>query len=153
MWLLLLYVAIAGSIGGVVNALLTDKGFRMPGKEQAEHTTIYRPGWIGNVLVGAIAAAVSWGLYGPLAAYYVAGTSEALKANASRETIGLTLSSLVGAVLIGIGGARWLTNEVDKSLLKATATMAANAQPTGNEAEQIALASPLQAFNIAKGMS
>ncbi|MFA4966430.1 MAG: hypothetical protein WC709_12475 [Thermoleophilia bacterium] len=150
---MLLFVALAGAVGGVVNALLSDGGFRMPGRERATNATILRPGWIGNVLVGAVAAAVSWGLYGPLAAYYVAGTSEALAANTEPETIGLALSSLVGAVLIGVGGARWLTNEVDKNLLKATASMAATAQGTGKEAEQIALASPLQAFNIAKGMS
>jgi hypothetical protein len=148
MWLMLLYVALAGAAGGVVNALVTDKGFLRPSKEQVDMIIIYRPGWIGNVVIGAIAAAISWGLYGPLAAYYIAGTAT----NTGPENIGLALSSLVGAVLIGIGGARWLTNEVDKSLLKAAATKAASAQATPSASQQIALASPIQAFNIAKGM-
>jgi hypothetical protein len=152
MWLLLLYVTLAGAVGGVVNALVTDKGFLLPSKEQVDALTIYRPGWIGNVIIGAIAAAISWGLYGPLAAYYIAGTAEALKRNTSPEQIGLALSSLVGAVLIGVGGARWLTNEVDKSLLKAAASKAASAQSTPSASQQIALASPIQAFNIAKSM-
>ena len=152
MWLLLLYVALAGAVGGVVNALVTDKGFRLPRTEQVDAITIYCPGWIGNVITGAIAAAISWGLYGPLAAYYIAGTAEALKAHAAPDQIGLTLSSLVGAVLIGVGGARWLTNEVDKTLLKAAASKAASAQSTPSAAQQIALASPMQAFNIAKAM-
>src|SRR5438552_3140303 len=119
MWLLLLYIAFAGALGGVVNALVTDKGFYLPSKEQVDAITIYKPGWIGNVLLGAIAAAISWGLYGPLAAYFIAGTPEAMKTNTTPDKIGLTLSSLVGAALLGVGGARWLTSEVDKNLLKA----------------------------------
>ena len=152
MWRLLFYVALAGAVGGVVNALITDKGFFLPSKEHVDSITIYRPGWIGNVVIGAIAAAVSWGLYGPLAAYYIAGTPEALKTNTAPDKVGLALASLVGAVLIGVGGARWLTNEVDKSLLKAAASKAAGAQGTPSASQQIALASPIQAFNIAKSM-
>jgi hypothetical protein len=152
MWLLLFYVAIAGAVGGVVNALVTDKGFLLPSKEHVDAITIYRPGWIGNVVIGAIAAAVSWGLYGPLAGYTIAGAAEALKTNTPADQIGLALSSLVGAVLIGVGGARWLTNEVDKNLLKAAASKAAGAQSTPSASLQIALASPIQALTIAKNM-
>lgn len=56
----------------------------------------------------------------------------------------------MGAVLVGIGGARWLTNEVDKSLLKAAATKAMAAEADPAIARQMALASPLEAFEIAK---
>jgi hypothetical protein len=153
MWLLLLYVAVAGAIGGVVNALVTEKGFFLPSKERVDDAiTIYRPGWIGNVVIGALAATISWGLYGPLAAYFIAGTVEALKTNTAPDKIGLTLSSLVGAALIGVGGARWLTNEVDKSLLKAAASKAASAPSSPSASQQIALASPTQALNIAKNL-
>jgi hypothetical protein len=153
MWLLLVYIAVAGAIGGLVNALITDKGFIMPSKEEMDGVTIcWRPGWIGNVIIGAISATISWGLYGPLAAFVIAGTTEALQANTSPDKIGLTLSSLVGAALVGTGGARWLTNEVDKSLLKATASKAANAQPNPIASQQIAIASPHLAFTIAKGL-
>lgn len=149
MWLLLLYVGLAGAVGGVVNALLTDKGFYLPTKEQVEEgITIVRPGWIGNVVIGVVAAVVSWGLYGPFAAFYIAGTSAVTQAGVAPEQIGLTLSSLVGAVLVGVGGARWLTNEVDKSLLKAAATEAA----TPSASRQIAMASPVEALNIARRM-
>jgi hypothetical protein len=34
---------------------------------------------------------------------------------------GITLAGLVGAVLVGIAGARWLTNEVEKKMLRALA--------------------------------
>ncbi len=152
MWLLLLYVAAAGAVGGVVNALITDKGFRLPSRETVGEIKIYAPGWIGNVLIGAVAAMVSWGLYGPMAAYTIAGTAAALEANPSADRIGLALSSLVGATLIGVGGARWLTNEVDKSLLRAAASKAASAQATPAAAQLIALATPKEALNIAKNL-
>lgn len=147
MWILLLYIVLAGAVGGVVNALLHDQGFRLPSKAQVDGLTIYRPGWIGNVVIGSIAAAISWGLYGPLAAYSIAGTGPTAPTSA-----GLTLSSLVGAVLIGVGGARWLTSEVDKNLLKAAASKAASGPATPKAGQQIALASPIQAFEIAKNL-
>src|SRR5262249_5957617 len=153
MWLLLLYVMLAGALGGLVNALMTDHGFFLPRREEVDQMKIIRPGWIGNVIIGAVAAAISWGLYGPLSAYYIAGTAEALKSNTALDKIGLALSSLVGAVLIGVGGARWLTNEVDKSLLKAAASKAASGKPDSSAAQKIALASPAEALRIAKSMA
>ena len=153
MWLMLLYVFLAGALGGVVNAIMTDNGFLIPKAEQVNGTTsIYRPGYLGNVLMGAVAAIISWGLYGPLSAFYIAGTTEALTKNASPEKVGLSLASLVGAVLIGIGGARWLTSEVDKSLLRAAATQAAGAQSSASASQQMALASPAQALDVARSM-
>lgn len=142
MWMLLLYVAIAGAVGGVVNSLLTDNGFRLPKPEPAGNTTIYRPGWIGNVIVGMVAAVVSWGLYGPLASYYVA-VAGGLKASAAAESIGITLSSLVGAILIGIGGARWLTSAVDEKLLRAAGAKAARSPESVEAAEAFALGQPV----------
>lgn len=152
LWLLLLYVSLAGMLGGIVNALMTDNGFFLPKKEDTDGRTIYRPGFVANILIGAVAAVVSWGLYGPLAAYFIAGTQEAMRTNVSPDKIGVTLSSLVGAVLIGVGGARWLTNEVDKTLLKAAASKAAGAAATPDAATLIAMSSPADAYRIAKGM-
>jgi hypothetical protein len=150
MWWLLVWIVGAGAVGGIVNALITDQGFKLPGRDKVDTITIYRPGWIGNVIIGAIAAGVSWGLYGPLAAHYIAGTPEALQANATPEKIGVALSSLVGAVLVGVGGARWLSNEVDKTVLKVVASKLAGAQPTPSLAHRIAFASPSEALEIAK---
>ena len=56
---------------------------------------------------------------------------------------------LLGAVLVGIGGARWLTNEVDKKLLRAAGTEAAQANPTPNLARAFAAASPANALKMA----
>jgi len=58
----------------------------------------------------------------------------------------------VGAILIGVGGARWLTSEVDKNLLRAAAAEAAGAQPPGMSSKQVALAAPAEALNAAKSM-
>ena len=153
MWLMLLYIFLAGAIGGVVNAVMTDNGFIKPKREVVDgKTIIWRPGYFGNILIGAVAAVVSWGLYGPLSSVLIAGTSEALDENVSPDKIGLTLAALVGAVMIGIGGARWLTNEVDKSLLKATAVKAAGAVGTPDASLKIAVSSPAQSLEVARTM-
>ena len=141
-WSILGIVFAAGAIGGFVNALLTDNGFIRPFSEPAGNTTILRPGVIGNVLVGAVAATISWGLYGPFANIMVAPLAQAAQPN-------LTLAALVGAVLVGVSGARWLTNEVDKKLLKATASAAVSAQAEPEAPVKIMTSSPAQALQYA----
>ena len=152
MWMLLGYVALAGAVGGAVNAIFTDKGFAAPGKERVDGVTIYRPGWLGHVFVGAVAAAVSWGLYGPLAGYDLASPADAVRAGGAPGVAGLSLSSLMGAALVGIAGARWLNAEVDKALLRAAASRAARAQPSPAAADRIATVSPAEALSIAKDL-
>ena len=76
----------------------------------------------------------------------------AVAAGAAADPYSLSLSGFVGAVLVGVAGARWLTNEVDKSLLKAAASQAAGAQGTADAAQRMAMASPAQALDIAKGL-
>ena len=61
-WVCASLIAIAGSIGGVVNALLTDNGFVMP----TRRSHVLCPGFISNVLVGAFAAFSSWAFYGSI---------------------------------------------------------------------------------------
>lgn len=149
-WVIIAIVAVAGAVGGVVNALLTDNGFAMPRPEQTtQGFTIFRIGVVGNVIVGAVAAAVSWGLYGPSSAFIVVGTSPA---GTPPVPATLSVSGLFTAVLIGIGGARWLTNEVDKRLLKAAAAEAAQGPASSAAAAQMAAATPAQALQIAKDL-
>lgn len=73
---------------------------------------VYRPGWLGNVLVGGVAGVVFWAMYGPMASLPLFGP-------ASMDTPGavLRVSELFGAMLTGIGGGRLLTAEIDKKLL------------------------------------
>jgi hypothetical protein len=107
-WMCALLIATAGAIGGIVNALLTDNGFLRP---RWEHN-VWCPGVISNVLIGGMSAFASWAFYG-------SGASVELAAQASeRAAISLKFSALAGAFLVGVAGARWLTNEVDKRLLK-----------------------------------
>lgn len=140
---MLILIVISGAIGGATNAVMTDNGFLVP-KQDKDSTgnTIWRPGVLGNVFIGAVAAFVSWGLYGPLSSYFIVGTTEALALNTSPENVGLSLASLAGALLVGIGGARWLSNEIDKNLLRATAVGAAGKPQSSELAQTIALGTP-----------
>ncbi len=142
LWLMIAIIFLAGAIGGIVNALLTDNGFIMPCPERLNGVTIMRPGFVGNILIGAVAAIVSWGFYGPFAASNIF----------EPQTVILTPSTFTGAILVGIAGAKWLTNEIDKSLLKAAASQAAKAEPSSNAAGEILMASPAQALKITKNM-
>ena len=145
LWKYMAIIFAFGAIGGVVNALLTDNGFVLPKKEQQDNTKIIRPGFLVNIFTGGIAALVSWGLYGPFAAVFIIGGTN----DPNVGTTGLSLSSIIGGLLVGIGGARWLTNEVDKKLLRAAASKAASGQPSDQKALRISVASPAEALNIA----
>jgi len=116
LWSLLLAVFGAGAVGGVANALLTDNGFVLPRREMVNGMAVFRPGFLLNVFVGGLAGAVSWGLYGPFATRFVLGGSGD---GLDQVAPGLTLAALVGAVLVGVAGARWLTSESEKKALRA----------------------------------
>jgi len=145
LWKYMAIIFAFGAIGGIVNALLTDNGFILPKQEQQDNTKIIRPGFLVNIFVGGIAALVSWGLYGPFAAVFIIGGTNDLNVGAT----GLSLSSVIGGLLVGVGGARWLTNEVDKKLLRAAASKAASGQPSDQKAIRISVAPPAEALNIA----
>ena len=141
-------IALSGAVGGVINALVSDNGFIKPREETAENVTIIRPGFAGNILLGGAAAFISWGLYGAFSSAIVYGAAN----GAGTTEVSVTISSIAGAVLVGIGGARWLTNEVDKRLLRTAASTAAASRESFDEAQKIAVSTPAQAFNIAKKM-
>jgi len=140
LWVILELVFLAGAIGGLVNAMITDNGFFCPRVEQVKSIRVVRPGCIGNVFVGAVTAVISWGLYGPFA-----------EANLlENHKLSLTPSTFAGAILIGVAGAKWLTSEVDKRLLKAAVSQAAKAHSSPEAAEQMLMASPAETLNITK---
>ncbi|WP_133300435.1 hypothetical protein [Paraburkholderia lacunae] len=144
----LLYIALAGAVGGLGNAFLSDNGMVLPRVEKVAGTatTIYRPGFLVNMFIGALAAAISWGLYGAGANASLLGTPGAPNA----VPVNLTVSSLAGAILVGLGGARWLSNEVDKKLLRVAATQALDAAGATEKAQQAATGTPIQALHIAE---
>jgi hypothetical protein len=61
----------------------------------------------------------------------------------------LSLAGLVGGVLVGVGGARWLSNEVDKSLLRAAASEAALSGKNEQLAATLAIVPPVEALHAA----
>ena len=107
-------------------------------------------GDLGNIVIGAVAAVISWGLYGPFSAAYLFGTSPVPET--TPQKFDLTLSAFVGAVLVGVGGAKWLSDEVDKRLLKAAASEAAKKESSSEASTQILAASPAEALNVARRM-
>ena len=113
LWALLAVVFGAGAVGGIVNALTTENGFVLPRRELVNGVWVLRPGFLLNIFVGGVAGAVSWSLYGPLATRYVIGGT------GIDGDLGLTLTGLAGAVLVGVAGARWLTSEAEKKALLA----------------------------------
>ena len=157
---LIALIVLMGAIGGVVNALLSDNGFFLPKSLTVDGQKIVRPGFLGNVLIGAVSAFVSWALYGPLASFVISGLPNGAPQNSEIQA-GVTLSSLGGAVLIGIAGSRWLTNEIDKTILKSATVVAARSQASNpNEnarvqtlTDSMALASsPSQILRLAEDL-
>src|SRR2546421_11345593 len=63
-WQIILLIAGCGAVGGIVNCAISGE-FNYPRFDAAAKG--WRPGWIGKGLVGAVAAAVGWGIFCPLA--------------------------------------------------------------------------------------
>ena len=132
-WTCALLITIAGAIGGVVNALLTDNGFILPKLLKA----IWCPGFLSNVIIGAFSAFASWSFYGSGAGVDLANLDD-------NTTISLRFSALAGAFLVGVAGSRWLTNEVDKRLLKQSVKEAVKVTVGTERADEIVKKSPRQ---------
>jgi hypothetical protein len=117
-WICASLICLAGAVGGAVNALISANGFVFP----TVRRSIWCPGFLANLLVGAFAAFASWAFYGS-----GAGVELAAKTAQERGVISLKFSALAGAFLVGVAGAKWITNEVDKKLLKESVKVAGTA--------------------------
>jgi hypothetical protein len=135
-WMCASLILAAGALGGVVNALITDNGFALPKVRRG----IWCPGFVANLLVGAFAAFASWSFYGSGAGVELAAVAAATE----RVTISLTFSALAGAFLVGVAGAKWITNEVDKKLLKESVKVVGPKKLSPEECEGLVAGSPLQ---------
>jgi len=101
------WILCAGLVGGLLNGYLAAEGLVMPRRESLpDGQTIFRPGFLGNVIVGAVTAVVLTSLYSPIGGLKL-GT-------ASAQSYDLTVGAVVGAFLNGLGGARLLTQEVNR---------------------------------------
>ena len=113
-WGIIGSVGLTGLIGGLVNALMAHDGFFLPKMDDvSDGRKIWRPGFLGNMLIGAVTAVVLAGLYSPIGSLTLSDS----KANPGYD---LTVAGLVGALLSGIGGARLLTQEVDRRFSNVT---------------------------------
>jgi hypothetical protein len=106
---IILLVSGLGAIGGIVNSAIAGE-FVLPHFDKS--AKVWRPGWVGNVLIGAIAAVVVWGVYGPAASYDLAS-------NEKRE-IHLTVAQLISSLVVGLGGGHILTTMAQKHAEKVT---------------------------------
>lgn len=130
-WTCLALIATAGAFGGVINALQSDNGFVFPYKTHS----IWCPGFISNVLIGAVASSLSWALYG-------AGESVNLASATDRTIVSFRLSAVAGAFLVGVAGARWITSQADKQLLKESVRVAGEKKLPPDLCQQILQGSP-----------
>lgn len=136
-----LIVALAGALGGTVNAFISDTGFKLPEFTMAGEAKIFQPGWPGNAFVGAVAALISWGLY---------STNNTAVPITSNAEVPLYWPGFTSAILIGVGGARWLSAEVDKTLLRNAGAVAATKSQNTDLAAKIASLAPAQALKAAQ---
>ncbi|HUC20232.1 MAG TPA: hypothetical protein VMR98_01920 [Candidatus Polarisedimenticolaceae bacterium] len=128
-------VGLAGGIGGLLNGFMPNQGFALPqrikrqakieGEDKPILVNILDPGFVGTVLVGIAAAAVLFALYGPLKDLVVFGPDKV-------EMPGVKLSELFVSVIVGMGGGRLLTKEVDEKITKTTAAINA-AKPANSK--------------------
>jgi hypothetical protein len=144
-WAVLGYIALAGGAGGLINALLGDtQGVALPNFKSG----ILRPGFIGNLVLGAFASVVTWGLYGPLKDAVLIGPQPAGTVSST-----LTLTALVGAAVAGAGGAKVVTSQVDKQFLRAAASGAAAKGANTTLARTLSVASPSAALDAVEGVA
>ena len=69
-----------------------------------------------------------------------------------RHELSLKPLKIAAATLVGVAGAKWLTSEADKSLLKIAASEATKSKPCDRAAQEILTASPAQVLNITRNL-
>jgi hypothetical protein len=130
-------IVLMGSLGSLVSAFVGDSGWHLPMMDHG----IFRPGYLGNMLVGALAALASWGMQ--KAALLIGG-----------PVVPLTFSTadMANAIVIGFGGASWFKSQLEKGILQKAAVVAASKPGDPDAATQIAASSPMEALKAATNM-
>ena len=132
----LMAVAVCGALGGFVNVFIGDSGLHLPTVEEG----VFRPGYIGVVLVGMVAAVGAW----------LATQGSVLTGNFGvSPPVTLRLSELSGALFVGFGGARWFKAEGETTIFRRTAAVAASKSADSEAAATIAAGTPIQALTAA----
>jgi len=108
---LICIVGLLGALGGITNCLIAGE-LVLP---QFDKTTgVWRPGWIGNVLVGLVAALVVWGANGPFASFDI------LRDLSQNADLNFTVANLVSSIVVGLGGGNILTQYAQKKAMRTT---------------------------------
>jgi hypothetical protein len=135
----LIAIGVCGALGGFANVFIGDSGLHLPTIEQG----IFRPGYIGVVFVGLIAAVGAW----------LATQGSALTGNlVPSPPVTLRLSELSTAIVVGFGGARWFKSETETTIFRKTAAVAAGKSADNDAAATIAAGTPIQALTAANKM-
>jgi hypothetical protein len=121
----LVFLFVFGTGGGMVNALLVDRGLVLPRLDRLPDQTVLRLGFVGNMIVGGFAALMIGGLYGPISAVEIGGRA---------ATMHLTFSSFAAAILTGAAGSRVFTQEIGKRYSRGIRKNLANAVKNTTEA-------------------
>jgi hypothetical protein len=143
-WECATWITVAGAVGGFINTLMGQEKLRLPVFESG----LLCPGFIGNVVVGAFAALISWALYGA-----GAGIDLARQTANTREVLSLTVGALAGAALVGVGGARWLSSEVDTKLLRASVNVSTERMMSAEQRGMIASAPAIDVLRTVREAS
>jgi hypothetical protein len=130
-------IVLMGSLGSLVSAFIGDNGWHLPMNDNG----IFRPGYLGNMLVGALAALASWGMQ-----------KAAVLIGTSASTLSISTSDMANAIVIGFGGASWFKSQLEKVILQKTAVVAAGKPSDPGAAGQIAAATPMEALKAAINM-
>jgi hypothetical protein len=130
-------IVLMGGLGSLVSAFVGDSGWHLPVVESG----IFRPGYLGNMLVGGLAALASWGMQ---KAAVLIGTAP--------SALTFTTADMANAIVIGFGGASWFKCQIEKIILQKTAVVAASKPGDSAAASQIATSSPMEALRAANNM-
>jgi hypothetical protein len=139
LWWELIAVAVCGAFGGFVNVFIGDSGLHLPTIDEG----VFRPGYIGVVFVGLIAAVGAW---------LATQTSTLVGELAQSPQATLRLSELSTAIIVGFGGARWFKSETETTIFRKTAAVAASKEANSEAAAVIASGTPLEALTAANRM-
>src|ERR1700733_8023303 len=135
----LVMISVCGAVGGFVNVFIGDSGLHLPTIEQG----IFRPGYIGVVLVGLVAAIGAW----------LATQTATLTGNMTPSSpVALRLSEVSTAIIVGFGGARWFKSETESTVFRRTAAVAASKSADSKAAATIAAGTPIEALAAANRM-
>jgi hypothetical protein len=130
-------ILLMGGLGSLVSAFVGDSGWHLPIYDNG----IFRPGYLGNMLVGGLAALASWGMQ---KAAVLIGTAP--------NALSFSTADMANAIVIGFGGASWFKSQLEKVILQKTAVVAASKPGDAAAASQIAAATPMEALRTANNM-